>query len=58
MLKDGIEMPVTILSTNEGLVYKLGGRIFTGQPHNLIFPSIPNSLISNRHCSGLWKIEM
>ena len=55
VLKDGIEMPVTILSTNEGLVYKLGGRIFTGQPHNLIFPSIPNSLISQP--TLLWSLE-
>jgi len=55
VLKDGIEMPVTILSTNEGLVYKLGGRIFTGQPHNLIFPSIPNNLISQP--TLLWSLE-
>jgi hypothetical protein len=55
VLKDGIEVPVTILSTNEGLVYKLGGRIFTGQPHNLIFPSIPNSLISQP--TLLWSLE-
>ena len=55
VLKDGIEMPITILSTNEGLVYKLGGRIFTGQPHNLIFPSIPNNLISQP--TLLWSLE-
>jgi hypothetical protein len=55
VLKDGIEIPVTILSTNEGLVYKLGGRIFTGQPHNLIFPSIPNNLISQP--TLLWSLE-
>lgn len=55
VLKEGIEVPVTILSTNEGLVYKLGGRIFTGQPHNLIFPSIPNNLISQP--TLLWSLE-
>jgi len=55
VLKDGIEVPVTILSTNEGLVYKLGGRIFTGQPHNLIFPNIPNNLISQP--TLLWSLE-
>src|SRR5215475_1398387 len=55
VLKDGIEVPVTILSTKEGLVYKLGGRIFTGQPHNLIFPSIPNNLISQP--TLLWSLE-
>ena len=55
VLKEGIEVPVTILSTNEGLVYKLGGRIFTGQPHNLIFPSIPSNLISQP--TLLWSLE-
>jgi len=55
VLKEGIEVPVTILSTNEGLVYRLGGRIFTGQPHNLIFPSIPNNLISQP--TLLWSLE-
>ena len=55
VLKDGIEIPVTILSTNDGLVYKLGDRIFTGQPNNLIFPSIPNNLISQP--TLLWSLE-
>src|SRR5262249_33390090 len=30
VLKDGVEIPMTILSTNQGLVYRLGGRIYTG----------------------------
>jgi hypothetical protein len=55
VLKDGVEVPITILSTNEGLVYKLGGRIFTGQPHNLIFPTIPSNLISRP--TLLWSLE-
>ena len=55
VLKDGIEVPVTILSTNEGLVYKLGNRILTGQPQNLIFPSIPANLISQP--TLLWSLE-
>jgi hypothetical protein len=55
VLKDGVEVPVTILSTNDGLVYKLGGRIFTGQPHNLIFPTIPNNLISQP--TLLWSLD-
>ncbi len=55
VLKDGVEVPVTILSTHEGLVYKLGNRILTGQPHNLIFPSIPNDLISQP--TLLWSLE-
>jgi len=55
IMKDGIEIPITILSTNQGIVYKLGGRIFTGHPHNLIFPSIPNNLISRP--TLLWLLE-
>jgi hypothetical protein len=48
VLKDGIEIPVTILSTNNGLVYRMGDRIFTdrgGYPGQLIFPEIPENLI-------------
>ena len=44
ILKDGVEIPVTILSTQEGIVYQLGERIFTGHPHNMVFPSIPANL--------------
>ncbi|MSP38516.1 MAG: DUF4139 domain-containing protein [Deltaproteobacteria bacterium] len=55
VLKDGAEVPITILSTNDGLVYKLGNRIFTGQPNNLIFPSIPSSLIAQP--TLLWSLE-
>jgi hypothetical protein len=55
ILKDGVEVPITILSTNQGVVYKLAGRIFTGQPHNLIFPHIPNNLISQP--TLVWLLE-
>lgn len=55
VLKDGAEVPITILSTNEGIVYKLGNRIFTGQPHNLIFPDIPENLISQP--TLVWSLE-
>jgi hypothetical protein len=55
ILKDGVEVPITIVSTNQGVVYKLGGRIFTGQPHNLIFPNIPNNLISQP--TLVWLLE-
>ena len=55
ILKDGVEVPITILSVNQGIVYKLGGRILTGQPHNLIFPNIPNNLIS--HPTLVWLLE-
>jgi hypothetical protein len=65
ILKDGIEVPITILSTNQGLVYKLGGRIFTGHVSNLIFPEIPENLIPyptlvwllENQAAGLQKIE-
>src|SRR5206468_11955264 len=40
ILKDGVEVPITILSTNQSVVYNLAGRIFTGQPYNLIFLNI------------------
>ena len=55
ILKDNVEVPITILSVNQGIVYKLGGRIFTGQPYNLIFPNIPNNLIS--HPTLVWLLE-
>ena len=55
ILKDNVEVPIAILSVNQGIVYKLGGRIFTGQPHNLIFPNIPNNLIS--HPTLVWLLE-
>src|SRR5215510_15062447 len=46
---------MTILSTNQGLVYRLGGRIFTGHPGNMIFPSVPDSLISKP--TLVWTLE-
>ena len=55
VLKDGVEVPVTILSTNQGLVYRMGGRIFTGHAGNLIFPSIPENLISEP--TLVWTLE-
>src|SRR5262245_3958279 len=55
VLKDGAEVPMTILSTNQGLVYRLGGRIFTGHPGNMIFPSVPDSLISEP--TLVWTLE-
>jgi hypothetical protein len=55
VLKDGVEVPITILSTNQGLVYRLGGRIFTGHAGNLIFPSIPENLISDP--TLVWTLE-
>ena len=65
ILKDGVEVPITILSTQQGVVYQLAGRIFTGHPHNLIFPRIPSNLTSQptlvwlleNHNSAAQKIE-
>ncbi len=55
VLKDGTEVPVTILSANNGLVYKLGERIFTGHPGRLIFPEVPQNLIPKP--TLLWLLE-
>ncbi len=55
VLKDGTEVPVTILSTNNGLVYKMGERVFTGHPGRLIFPAIPKNLISKP--TLVWLLE-
>jgi hypothetical protein len=55
VLKDGVEVPITILSTHQGLVYQMGGRIFAGHAGNLIFPSIPKNLISEP--TLLWTLE-
>ena len=55
LLNNGIEIPVTILSTNNGLVYKMGDRIFTGHPGRLIFPSLPENLLSKP--TLLWLLE-
>jgi hypothetical protein len=46
VLKDGIEVPMTILSTNGGLVYRMGDRIFTDFPGKMIFPGLPENLMS------------
>lgn len=58
VLKDGIEIPITILSTNNGLVYRMGDRIFTDHgayPGQLIFPAIPENLIAKP--TLVWLLE-
>jgi hypothetical protein len=45
VLREGVEVPVTILSTNNGIVYQLGDRILTDHPGQLIFPGIPENLL-------------
>lgn len=58
VLKDGVEIPITILSANNGLIYRMGGRIFTdrgGYPGKFIFPSIPENLIPKP--TLVWQLE-
>ncbi len=55
VLKDGAEVPITILSTNSGLVYRMGDRIFTDHPGNLIFPGLPENLIAKP--TLVWRLE-
>lgn len=58
VLKDGIEIPITILSINNGLVYRMGDRIFTDYgtyPGQLIFPGIPENLIAKP--TLVWQLE-
>jgi len=46
VLKEGAEVPITILSTNSGIVYQLGDRILVDHPGQLIFPGLPENLLS------------
>jgi hypothetical protein len=55
VLKDGAEVPITILSTNGGLVYRMGDRIFTDHPGKLIFPGLPENLIAKP--TLVWQLE-
>jgi hypothetical protein len=58
VLKDGIEIPIMILSTNQGLIYRMGDRIFTdrdGYPGKMIFPAIPDNLIPNP--TLVWRLD-
>lgn len=55
VLKDGVEVPITILSTNGGVVYRMGDRIFTDHPGRLIFPGLPEDLIPRP--TLVWLLE-
>jgi hypothetical protein len=55
VLKDGAEVPITILSTNSGLIYRMGDRIFTDHPGKLIFPGLPENLIAKP--TLVWQLE-
>ena len=41
------EVPVTILSAKDGIVYRMGDKIFTESPGRLIFPKLPENLIAS-----------
>ena len=55
VLIDGNEIPITILSTNNGVVYRMGERIFTDSPGKLIFPGLPENLIAKP--TLVWSLE-
>ncbi|TAJ98223.1 MAG: DUF4139 domain-containing protein, partial [Candidatus Manganitrophaceae bacterium] len=55
VVRDGVEVPITILSTNGGIVYRMGDRIFTDHPGKLIFPGLPENLLPNP--TLVWRLE-
>lgn len=55
VLRDGAEVPITILSTNGGLVYRMGERIFTDPPGKMIFPGLPENLLPKP--TLIWRLE-
>lgn len=55
VVRDGAEVPITILSTNGGIVYRMGDRIFTDHPGKLIFPGLPENLLPNP--TLVWRLE-
>ncbi len=55
VLRDGAEVPITILSTHGGLVYRMGDRIFTDPPGKMIFPGLPENLLPNP--TLIWRLE-
>ncbi len=55
VLRDGAEVPITILSTHNGIVYRMGDRIFTDHPGKMIFPGLPENLLSKP--TLIWRLE-
>lgn len=55
VLRDGAEVPITILSTHGGIVYRMGERIFTDHPGRMIFPGLPENLLSKP--TLIWRLE-
>jgi hypothetical protein len=50
-----VEVLLTIISTKNGVVYKMSGRIFTGRQGRLIFPSLPENILSKP--TLLWLLQ-
>jgi hypothetical protein len=55
VLRDGAEVPITLLSTNNGIVYRMGDRIFTDFPGKMIFPGLPENLLPGP--TLIWRLE-
>jgi hypothetical protein len=55
VLRDGVEIPITILSTHGGIVYRMGDRILTDHPGKMIFPGLPENLLPNP--TLVWRLE-
>lgn len=55
VLRDGAEVPITLLSTNNGIVYRMGERIFTDHPGRMIFPGLPENLVPAP--TLIWRLE-
>lgn len=55
VLHDGVEVPITVLSTHNGIVYRMGDRILTDHPGKMIFPGLPENLLSKP--TLVWKLE-
>ncbi|MFQ5779640.1 MAG: DUF4139 domain-containing protein [Nitrospiria bacterium] len=49
------EISITLLSTQNGIVYRQGDRVFTGHPGKIIFPKLPENLIPNP--TLVWQLE-
>jgi hypothetical protein len=49
-------VPATLLSTNDGTVWRIGDRIVANPPYQrLVFPSVPESLIA--HPTLVWQVD-
>ncbi len=49
------DVPATLMSNNQGPVYRVGGDIYLGHPGYVVLPEIPGNLIAKP--SLIWTIE-